>query len=130
MNGGQDRDLISFEGLFPRGTKGVRVEMDYRTTTSRFGNDTFTSIRDVLGSDGRDVVWRSRAGNRVTTGLGLDVVLGAGGDDVIRAGAGDDEAYGEEGHDVTDGGRGAADVCSAEIKRRCEKRELRGGPAR
>lgn len=67
-------------------------------------------------------VLRGTAGNDVFVGQGGDdTIYGNGGNDRMCGNGGNDTLLGAEGqHDRARGGRGNADVCSAEVEKTCE----------
>lgn len=80
--------------------------------TTNFGNQNFSSIRDVRirgfsGDDYLSLALNHSARGLISAGTGNDTVYGGAADDLIWAGDGDDQIFGEEGNDILVGGAGA-----------------------
>ena len=72
--------------------------------------DTFSSIENVIGSAGNDILFGAANGTTANLGAGNDLFDtrdDRGGDDVVDLGAGDDTAFGGVGNDYLFGGDGA-----------------------
>ena len=93
VQGGDGRDSISYAGT----TQGAVVNL---AAGSAAGVGEFSSIENVTGGEGNDVI----------TGDDNDNVLhGGGGNDTLEGGAGDDIVDGGPGDDLIIGGEGAGD---------------------
>jgi hypothetical protein len=109
LDGGPGLDGLVFR---ERGRAGVRVDLAAGTTG---GGDAVAGIESLGGTQGRDVLAGSDAGESFDGWSGDDVILGRGGRDRIDGGLGDDglaggdgpdELFGEDGRDRLDGGPG------------------------
>ncbi len=94
IDGGAGRDQLSFGNA----TSAVSVDMSKGTATGGDGNDTFTNIEGVRGSDFGDTLIGDDQANDFQ---------GRAGNDSVSAGAGDDTMHGGVGNDVVDGGAGS-----------------------
>jgi Ca2+-binding RTX toxin-like protein len=85
---------------------GVLVEGSNRTFTPDGHKTLLTSIENVVGSGGRDIVRGSDADNVLDGGGYLDRLHGGAGDDTIYGGPARDRLYGGTGDNLLDGGGG------------------------
>jgi Ca2+-binding RTX toxin-like protein len=76
----------------------VMIDLVSGTATGQ-GNDTFSGVAGVLGSNFADEVIGDGADNYLNGGFGNDVIRGGGGDDTIDGGDGDDDLDGQTGSD-------------------------------
>jgi len=77
----------------------------------------------IKGHGGSDVLRGGAGADRISAGTGDDEVFGEAGDDRLQdigGSSGGDLLVGGPGHDSANGGQGAADICEAEVERRCE----------
>jgi Ca2+-binding RTX toxin-like protein len=82
----------------------------------------YSSIHDVIGghgndliigSDGADYLWGGDGNDSITGGAGDDELRGGAGDDTVTGGVGADVLYGQDGNDILDARDGGyADVVS------------------
>jgi VCBS repeat-containing protein len=91
-------------------------EADYRSSTSvqanlamniaidSGGTDTLTSIENLRGSSGNDILTGNDVANRLRGENGNDTLIGGDGDDTLEGGAGNDFLDGGLGNDVLNGG--------------------------
>ncbi len=122
INGGAGTDTASYENSL--NNVGVFVSLATGFTSGDAGNDTLTSIENVIGSTVSDTLI-GNAGDNVLTGLagddlligedgndtliggvGGDFLRGRSGDDNLQGGLDDDFLSGGEGNDIMDGGEG------------------------
>ena len=102
INGGAGTDTASYENS--PNSVGVLVNLATGFTNGDAGNDTLTSIENVIGSTVSDTL-RGDAGNNVLTGLGGDdLLIGEDGDDTLVGGIGGDFLRGRSGNDTLLGG--------------------------
>src|SRR5581483_5895339 len=101
--GGNGNDTVSYAGS----TSGLIANL---LTRSGVGGDaqgdTYTSIENVVGSEGNDLLMGDASANRLDGGGGNDVVSAGAGDDTLVGGAGDDTLFGGTGADVLQGATG------------------------
>lgn len=71
------------------------------------GNVTLTSVENLIGGAGNDVLMGANTGHMLDGGAGLDTLIGGTGADTLIGGAGADVLTGGEGNDSMDGGFGA-----------------------
>jgi Ca2+-binding RTX toxin-like protein len=89
--GGDGADVLSFTTA----TGGVTASLATGASSGAAGNDTFTSIERLRGSEYADTL---------TGGSGNDSIQGRAGNDSIDGGAGNDELHAGYGVDTVDGG--------------------------
>ena len=82
--------------------------------SSAAGEDTLTSVENLEGTEGPDVLRGNSASNRLESGLGDDVVEGRGGDDRLDTGGDDTLDIRDAGPDAVDCGPGA-DAVTADL---------------
>jgi hypothetical protein len=118
LNGGSDVDEVSY--AFFSGP----IDANLSTGIVKFpGNgtrvDTLTSVENLTGTIGNDVIRGDSQTNRLKGGGGSDWIYGGGGSDALYGGDGNDHLYGEDGidalfgengNDWLDGGKGVDEV--------------------
>ncbi|MBL28017.1 MAG: hypothetical protein CMM50_10775, partial [Rhodospirillaceae bacterium] len=93
--GSAGTDTASFAGS----SAPVTVDLAAGTATGQ-GNDTISSVENVLGSDGNDSIAGSLEENLLEGAAGNDTLLGAAGDDTLDGGAGNDSMVGGDDTDT------------------------------
>jgi subtilisin family serine protease len=97
MNGGNHTDVADFQSS----ATGVQANLTTNTSTGQ-GNDTFTGVENLIGSNHVDTLTGS-LGNNVLAGYGNnDTLNGEGGNDVLRGNLGNDNMDGGPGSDTGD----------------------------
>ncbi|MFN3190584.1 MAG: spondin domain-containing protein [Aureliella sp.] len=106
IDGGEGNDTNSFAGISQSVTATINGD---GTGTASYGSitETFTSIENLLGSDGDDNLVGNDGDNRIDGGLGNDTIDGGGGNDFLFGNSGDDTLIGGNGDDRLVGGFGA-----------------------
>ncbi|MDD5049138.1 MAG: hypothetical protein PHH09_09440, partial [Methanoregulaceae archaeon] len=113
LYGGEGSDTASYrdaaDGNLGDDTTGITINMTNSAANTREAvGDTFTSIQNIEGSAGDDILIADNTGaklyglagdDRLTGGTGNDELLGGSGDDILEGGLGDDILYGEDGAD-------------------------------
>ncbi len=91
----------------------LSLDEDLQVRESNQGIDIeYSSVENVTGTRGSDILRGSQEDNVIKTGKGDDLAIGWGGDDTIKGGKGDDILIGDDaaeketGNDVLKGGRG------------------------
>ncbi len=114
MSGGTGRDAVdysAFENLIINvGSSDATVAgitIDANRAGGKIGGslafvDTLSSIQDVIGTDGGDVIAGDGNANRLDGGDGDDTIDAFGGNDILVGSRGDDELIGGSGRDVVD----------------------------
>jgi Ca2+-binding RTX toxin-like protein len=98
LHGGSGTDTAVFN------TAGsVVANLGLGSAVSALGNDTLSSIENIITGSGGDVLFGSTAHNRIESGGGNDYVDAGSGNDVIYAGPGADTVHGGSGHDTIHG---------------------------
>jgi Ca2+-binding RTX toxin-like protein len=106
VSGGAGKgDTISFRDS----KKSVGVNMETGRATGE-GDDSFTSVEAVFGTDKADIMTGDAGGNSLYGGGGPDLLNGAGHTDYIRGQDGNDEITGSGGPDTLHGDKGNDDV--------------------
>ncbi|WP_373504258.1 calcium-binding protein, partial [Aestuariivirga sp.] len=82
------------------GFGGVTVDLAAGTATGGFGSDTLTSIENVIGSHGNDVLRGDAGRNVLSGGSGQDTLDGREGNDVLVLGSDLNDAFGGDGNDL------------------------------
>jgi Ca2+-binding RTX toxin-like protein len=101
ISGGAGRDQLAYAGR----NRPVSVDSDSGTRDdgSKGEGDTVLGIEHVIGGGGDDVL-NGTTGNDTLSGLsGNDYINGHWGDDILEGSLGVDHLYGEGGHDILDG---------------------------
>ena len=117
LDGGAGIDTAYFKGA----TQGVRVDMmfgmlhangPYKPPAEGEDRETgITGVEHVHGSQYRDVIIGTEAGNNFYGHGGIDFLIGDGGNDALNGGAGDDVILGGSGKDSLIGGAGSDTFC-------------------
>lgn len=100
--GGDGIDTASYEDM----TIGVIVNLHTGFASGAAVGDTFTSIENILGSRGDDILYGSNDANHLFGGEGDDTLDGRQGDDVLTGGLGHDYMTGGKGDDLFQGEEG------------------------
>jgi hypothetical protein len=105
INGGEDIDEVSYS--FFAGP----IDANLSTGVVRFpGNstrvDTLTSVENLTGTNGNDVIRGNSLANRLNGSGGNDWIYGGSGNDVLYGGDGNDHLFGEAHVDTLFGGNG------------------------
>jgi Ca2+-binding RTX toxin-like protein len=103
LSGGLGVDTADYSDL--RDT-GVRVSLIEARSSGGAGNDSLSSIENLVGSRVDDELIGDDGANRIKGQSGNDFIWGEGGDDFLFGDAGDDVLHGGEGYDVLAGGVG------------------------
>ena len=100
LNGGDGIDTVTYI----LATSGVYARLDLQRglTDGYGGQDTFTSIENLTGSNLRDTLMGDAGNNVIDGAIGDDVLLGFDGDDTLIGGSGGgfNEMYGGRGNDL------------------------------
>jgi Ca2+-binding RTX toxin-like protein len=83
-------------------SSSVTVDLVAGTATGGDGDDSLSSIEDILGSQFNDTLIGDSGSNRLEGLWGDDSIFGAGGDDAILGGSGDDSLDGGSGVDTVE----------------------------
>ncbi|MEP3441116.1 MAG: hypothetical protein ABJN72_06525 [Sulfitobacter sp.] len=112
LNGGEGADDL-FGGLGTdvadyTGSRGsLRVDLLFpEINTNVATGDTYESIENLIGSDGRDNLRGTFDDNWIFGSSNVDYIYGRRGDDTLEGGVGNDVLFGEAGADVLIGGIG------------------------
>jgi Ca2+-binding RTX toxin-like protein len=101
LDGGVGSDWASYEGS--RGS--LRVDLMFsQINTNVAAGDVYTSIENLIGSQGFDNLRGTLADNHIVGGRNVDYIFGRRGDDTLDGGIGDDVLFGGTGADVLIGG--------------------------
>ena len=106
LEGGAGEDVL---GYFLSNTAVVINLDDGGRQTASGGHaegDTISGFEHIIGSQHGDELTGDIKANRITSGIGVDTIMGMGGDDIIRAGDDMDTIYGGAGADTINGGDG------------------------
>ena len=110
LGGPGDDTLVGGSGSdtagYGRATNGVVVDVAAGRSSGQ-GDDTLTSIENVIGSRFDDQIVGDAGANELRGSRGDDTVDGLGGDDVVAGGVGDDTLSGGPGDDRVDGYAGS-----------------------
>lgn len=104
VNGGEGYDLVFFQA-----SHGIRADLGGGTARGQ-GRDRLTSIEQMWGGGGDDVLIGNGQGNWIAGLAGDDVVKGEGKGDHLFGGSGRDLLRGGGGNDTIDG-EGGTDTC-------------------
>jgi RTX calcium-binding nonapeptide repeat (4 copies) len=104
LNGDEGLDVVSFE----TSTVGVRADLNLGSASGE-GTDVLTSVENLTGSTGEDVLFGNAELNTLSGAGGTDLLFGQGGSDSLLGGEGDDYLTGSGGS-LLDGGDGT-DTC-------------------
>ena len=101
FEGSAGSDWASYEGS--RGS--LRVDLMFsQINTNVAAGDVYTSIENLIGSQGFDNLRGTLADNHIVGGRNVDYIFGRRGDDTLDGGIGDDVLFGGTGADVLIGG--------------------------
>ena len=101
LDGGVGSDWASYEGS--RGS--LRVDLMFsQINTNVAAGDVYTSIENLIGSQGFDNLRGTLSDNHIVGGRNVDYIFGRRGDDTLDGGIGDDVLFGGTGADVLIGG--------------------------
>jgi Ca2+-binding RTX toxin-like protein len=103
INGGAGIDTASYQ---LGGAVIVSLDLATAQDTVGAGNDTLTSIENLLGSNYDDELTGNNGVNRLDGSFGNDLLFGLGGGDTLIGGEGDDTLNGGAGNDTLNGGNG------------------------
>jgi len=103
LDGGPGDDTVGY--LLRR--RRVTVDLAARRGGERGERDRLTSIEDVYGGEGDDVLRGTNGANLLDGGPGDDKLIGRRGNDILSGGGGKDTLRGDAGTDDLNGGRGA-----------------------
>lgn len=103
IHGGHGNDTISWDNL----STGMCVDLKYQTVYFYGGGrEYFSSIENIVGSRGNDVIKGDHNNNVLRGNDGNDRLYGRHGDDHLFGDAGHDKIYGGYGNDTIEGGDG------------------------
>ncbi|MCW1382529.1 choice-of-anchor L domain-containing protein [Novosphingobium sp. KCTC 2891] len=105
LAGGNGIDTASYADM--TGAVTVSLALTKAQATGAAGSDTLTSIENLIGGSGNDVLTGNTAANRIDGGAGADSIDGGSGNDALLGGAGADTLVGGAGADSLTGGAGA-----------------------
>lgn len=101
--GGSGNDTISWDNL----SSGLSVDLKKQRVHFRAGGgERFSSIENITGSRGNDVIKGDHFNNVLRGNFGDDRLEGRGGDDVLLGDEGNDHLDGGKGNDTFFGGSG------------------------
>ena len=106
--GGEGSDTLDYSSLSSAGSVSVILAGTESTVVSVVGsgNDTISSIENVVGTAGSDTIVGDDEQNLLEGRAGDDRLDGGGGADTLLGGEGSDFITGSAGADVSDGGAG------------------------
>ncbi len=84
----------------------VNVDLERGTSLSTVGNDTFSSMENIVGGLSNDQLAGDAGINIMSGGRGDDLINGKAGDDYLFGDEGNDQLIGGDGNDQLDGGYG------------------------
>ncbi len=96
LNGGNGVDTASYIDA----TSSVIANLTTNTASGGAGNDTFSSIENLIGSDYNDTLTGNSGSNYLYGGAGNDTLSGGGGADFLVGGLGADTMTGGAGKDT------------------------------
>ncbi|MEN0107905.1 MAG: DUF5801 repeats-in-toxin domain-containing protein, partial [Pseudomonas sp.] len=96
LNGGAGVDTASYHDA----PSAVNANLATGVATGGAGNDTFSSIENLIGSDYNDTLTGDGNSNYLHGGAGNDTIIGGGGADFIVGGLGADTLTGGTGKDT------------------------------
>ncbi|MEM7745051.1 MAG: hypothetical protein AAF409_15200 [Pseudomonadota bacterium] len=103
--GGEGTDTVDLSAS----VKGAIVSLSLGFVFSKGnigGRDELLSVENVIGSDGRDLLFGDKGANVLEGAGGKDKIFGKKGDDVVSGGDGNDVLLGGRGDDTVIGGAG------------------------
>ena len=118
LSGGTGNDLLdggtgaqdTASYAYAAGNVIVDLTLAGAQTVADQDRDTLSSIENLVGSNGNDVLRGSAQINRLEGGAGDDELAGRAGDDILLGGAGDDTLLGGQGADYLIGGLSQSDT--------------------
>ncbi|MDB4224992.1 M10 family metallopeptidase C-terminal domain-containing protein, partial [Granulosicoccus sp.] len=110
--GGDGSDTLDYSTFFAAGAINVQLQGASNSTVfvAGSGDDTISSIENILGTTGNDVITGDAEDNTLDGRSGNDTIDGGAGTDTISGGEGNDTIMASAGADVTDGGDGVDTV--------------------
>jgi len=103
IHGGEGNDTISWDNL----SSGLSVDLKRQRVHFNVGGDEhFSSIENIIGSRGNDVIKGDHQANVLNGNAGNDSIFGRGGNDVLIGDEGNDHLSGGSGNDFFVGGAG------------------------
>lgn len=103
LDGGAGIDTADYTGA----VGSLRVDLLFpEINTNMASGDTYLSIENLVGSQGRDNLRGSLEDNLIQGARNVDFLYGRRGDDTLMGGIGDDVLFGGVGRDMLDGGPG------------------------
>lgn len=95
MYGGMGIDTL----VYVDHSVSVDVDLGRGTSQSAFGNDTFSSMENIIGGSDNDRLTGDAGVNYIYGMAGNDTINGEGGDDYLSGNTGDDQLNGGAGND-------------------------------
>ena len=95
FTGGSGTDTVNFSNA----ASAITANLSTSTATGA-GTDSFSSIENLIGSDGNDILTGDGNNNYIDGGAGNDTLSGEGGNDTIVGSSGGDSIAGGAGDDV------------------------------
>jgi Ca2+-binding RTX toxin-like protein len=102
FSGGAGIDTVSYQPDL----RSIIVDLSLGKANDGSGIGILSSVENVVGGLGNDVLIGDSNTNKLTGGNGNDSLKGNAGDDVLSGGAGNDILFGGLGDDMLDGGAG------------------------
>ncbi|MEZ0306602.1 MAG: hypothetical protein ACAH21_01675 [Ramlibacter sp.] len=104
LDGGRGPDLLSGDdgtdtARYGSATGAVTVSLATNLATGGAGNDTLSSVENVVGGSYADSIAGNSGVNRLEGAAGNDTIDGASGNDTLAGGSGDDSLVGNSGED-------------------------------
>ena len=99
--GGSGRDTA----IFGSGNNTIDLANTDKQNTKE-GRDILSSIENVKGGDGNDLIYGDSVNNYLYGEAGKDRLYGVDGNDILYGGSGNDRLFGEVGKDILFGGAG------------------------
>lgn len=98
LDGGADNDTLDYSGLDQAIAVSVALDgdTDVNVLVTGVGTQTISSIENITGTDGDDLLGGDASANVLIGGAGDDTVYGGAGSDIMRGGEGDDELQFDE----------------------------------
>lgn len=105
IDGANGTDTVDYSAENGGGRVSVNLTSGYAIDT--YGDeDTLTSIENIVGTSGNDMITGNGVRNILTGNAGADNLRGLGGNDTLNGGAGHDKLDGGIGNDTLVGGSG------------------------
>lgn len=123
LNGGAGTDTASFAGstaavvanISAAQITALGLTVASNGAAGAAGVDILTSIENLTGGDGGDVLMGSATTNVLDGALGNDSINGGAGNDTLLGGAGNDTLLGGAGNDLLEGGVGNDTLTDTEV---------------